>query len=70
MRYALLIATVVLGAAMPALAQNSMGSAQSLPAPNAAQSAPQPDNSLPTAPEMSTHDLPGSQLGQAGSPVP
>jgi len=70
MRYALLTATVVLRADMPALAQNSMGSAQSLPAPNAAQSAQQPDNNLSVAGDMSDHGLPGNHLGQAGSPAP
>lgn len=66
MRYALLTATGLLGAAIPALVQNSMSSAQSPPAPNAAQS----DNSLLAAAETSNCDLPGSQLGQAGSPTP
>ena len=68
MRNAFLAAAVLLCAAVPALAQNPMATTQTPPSPNSAQSAPQPDTSLPPAAETSNRDLPGGQLGQASSP--
>ncbi len=64
MRKTLLMSAALLALAYgPVLAQNSMSSTQSPPAPNSSQGTPQPTNSLPDNAGTATRTLPGSTLG-------
>ena len=70
MRKTLLTSAALLALAYhPVLAQNSMSSTQSPPAPNAGQGLPQPSNSLPDNAGTATRSLAGEQLGSTtGTP--
>lgn len=71
MRKTLLMSAASLALACgPALAQNSMSSTQSPPAPNSSQGTPQPSNSLPDDAGTATRNLPGSNLGARTAPSP
>lgn len=56
-------------AASPARAEGSTATTMTPPAPNAANSGPQSENSLPENAETSTYNDPGSRLGTASVPV-
>lgn len=56
------------GVAPEALAQNSVGSTQSPPSPNASSQPPQPTNSVPSGASTSSGPTPGSNLGGTVTP--
>lgn len=69
MRKTLLMSAALLALACgPVLAQNSMSSTQSPPAPISSQGTPQPTNSLPDDAGTATRNLPGSNLGATAAP--
>lgn len=69
MRKTLLMSAALLALACgPVVAQNSMSSTQSPPAPNSSQGTPQPSNSLPDDASTATRNLPGSNLGARAAP--
>ncbi len=57
-------------AASPAFAEGNTATTMTPPAPNAANSAPQAENSLPENAETSTYNTPGGRLGTMPVPVP
>jgi hypothetical protein len=71
MRKTLLMSAALLALAYgPVLAQNSMSSTQSPPAPNSGQGTPQPSNSLPDTAGTATRNLPGSDVGTMATSRP
>lgn len=70
-RTSLPIAAALLAAlaASPAFAEGSTATTMTPPAPNAANSGPQSENSLPENAETSTYNDPGSRLGTASVSV-
>ncbi len=56
-------------AAVPAFAEGNTATTMTPPAPNASNSAPQAENSLPENAETSTYNTPGSRLGTMPVPV-
>lgn len=68
MRNVLVLATLLISAALPALADNPTAATQSPPSPNSAQSAPQPDNSLPVNAETSNYNQAGDRVGETRLP--
>lgn len=64
MRKTLLLSAALLALAQgPALAQNSLSSTQSPPAPNSSQGTPQPSNSLPDTAGTATRSPAGTDIG-------
>ena len=56
-------------AASPAFAEGDTATTMTPPAPNAANSVPQPESSLPESSETSTYNAPGSRLGAPSVPA-
>ncbi len=68
MRKTLLTSAAVLALAHgPALAQNSLSSTQSPPAPNSGQGTPEPTNSLPGGAATATRNSAGEAVGTTGT---
>lgn len=65
----LAVALLAALAASPAFAEGNTATTMTPPAPNAANSAPQSENSLPENAETSTFNLPGSRLATTSIPA-
>jgi hypothetical protein len=63
-RFALAVALLAGTASLPAFAEGNTATAMTPPAPNASNSAPQAENSLPENAETSTFNLAGARLGR------
>lgn len=68
MRNVLVLATLLISAALPALADNPTATTQSPPSPHSGQSAPQSDNSLPANAETSNYGQAGDRIGETRLP--
>lgn len=68
-RFALAVALLAGTASLPAFAEGNTATAMTPPAPNASNSTPQAENSLPESAETSTYNLAGARLGRM-LPVP